>query len=105
VEAPQLQTHFEEYEDQGLMIVTLLVEKYDGTPPEQSDLEGWALDYGQTFPVLSDPDWLVTDRFMRRPGENPGHPALPSTSLLGRGMQVLLADRDITEEDILAALE
>ena len=80
------------------MIVTLILETYDEVPPNQEDLQDWANEYGQTFPVLSD-TLLVTHRFAMR-----GEASLPSQSLIGPGGEVLVADGDVSEEDIEAVL-
>ena len=94
-----MQTWYEKYQDQGLMVVSLITETYDRVPPEQEDLQAWAAEYGQTFPVLSDAIDVV-ERFSDRPGVS-----LPSHSLIGPGGRVIVADGDVTEEDIVAALE
>ena len=80
------------------MVITLLTENGDSAPPTQSDLASWANQYGQTFPVLSDGNWLV-NRFSRR-----GSVSLPSISLLGEGAQVIIPDGDPEEADIMQAL-
>jgi len=100
---------YEKYRDQGLMVITLLTEtqrKTDaGVPiaPNQNDLADWASQYGQTFPVLSDGDWLA-NRFSRRGGSSGATVSLPSISLLGPGAVVIIADGDPEESDIQQAL-
>jgi len=76
------------------------VENYVNEVPNQSELEEWASEYAQQFPVLSDSDWAVTERFVDRPG----HPSLPRGTLLGPGA-VVLGNGEITEQDILDALQ
>jgi len=90
---------YQAHREQGLMIITMLLENDDETPPNQAELQQWATQYGQTFPVLSDAE-PVTNRFSARGGEV----SLPSHTLLGPGGVVLIADGDATEADILAAL-
>jgi len=80
------------------MVITLLTENYEMVPPNQEELALWADEYQQTFPVLSDGD-PVALRFTAR-----GSLSLPSHTLIGPGGEVLIADGDVTEEDILAAL-
>ncbi len=90
---------YQEHKDEGLMIVTLLMENYDKEPPSQSELVEWAEQYEQTFPVLSDAP-RVADRFTER-----GEVSLPSHSVIGPGAEVLVADGNVTEEEILGLLE
>ncbi|MDP6931301.1 MAG: hypothetical protein QGG40_00225, partial [Myxococcota bacterium] len=70
----------------------------DNVPPDQEELELWATTYGQTFPVLSDSE-PVALRYTER-----GTLSLPSHSLIGPGAEVLIADGDVTEDDVVAAL-
>jgi hypothetical protein len=94
-----MQELYEQYRAQGLMVITLITENGMSEPPTQSDLDSWAMQYGQTFPVLSDGDWLA-NRFSRRGGTV----SLPSISLLGIGAEVLIADGDPEASDIEQAL-
>ncbi len=80
------------------MIVTLITENYQYLPPNQEELNQWADEYGQTFPVLSDSE-SVALRFTAR-----GSLSLPSHTLIGPGAEVLIADGDVEESDIVAAL-
>jgi len=89
---------YEEYSDQGFMAITLITENYAGEPPTQEELNTWASDYGQTFPVLSDAE-PVALRYTERDSLS-----LPSISLFAPGAEILIADGDVSEEDIIAAL-
>ncbi len=89
---------YEDYVDQGFMAITLITENYQQEPPSQDDLNTWADEYGQTFPVLSDAE-PVALRYTERDSLS-----LPSISLLGPGAELLVADGDIDEDDIIAAL-
>ena len=80
------------------MAITLITENYETEPPSTEQLQEWADEYGQTFPVLSDAD-PVALRYTTRPTLS-----LPSISLLGPGGVVLIADGDVTEEHIVDAL-
>jgi peroxiredoxin len=80
------------------MAITLITENYELDPPSTEQLQEWADEYGQTFPVLSDAD-PVALRYTTRPTLS-----LPSISLLAPGGLVLIADGDVSEDDILAAL-
>jgi len=103
-----MQTWYETYKDQGLIVVALLVEAASGVPPVPDDLAVWAdsEDYGQgqTFPVLADPGWIENTctiaRFSIR-----DHPSLPSTTLLGPGAVVLMPDGEVHEQDLIDALQ
>ena len=77
----------------------MLTENYDSEAPSRAELEEWANVYGQTFPVLADVDWTVTDRYSAR-----GRPALPTMSLVGPGAELLVAVTQLTEEEVAAAL-
>jgi len=79
-------------------VIQIITETNDGVPPEQEDLEEWATEFGQTFPVVSDVDDVAL-RYTER-----GQLSLPSKTLIGRGAEILIADGDPTEADILAAL-
>ena len=78
--------------------MTLLVETDESTPPLQEDLATWMNDYGQTFPVLSDPNWDVISRYSERT------PSLPSHTLIGRGGEIRIASQPVSEDDIISAL-
>jgi len=78
--------------------LTLITETYEEEPPDQADLQTWANEYNETFPVLSDGNEEI-DRYSIR-----GDVSLPSHTLIGPGAVVLIADGDITEEDIVNAL-
>ncbi len=80
------------------MIISLITETYDLVPPNTEELNLWADEYGQTFPVLSDAE-PVAERFTDR-----GSLSLPSHTLLGPGAVVLVADGVVEEDAILDAL-
>jgi hypothetical protein len=94
-----MQTWYEAYKDQGLMVISLFTEVELDLAPGASDLDQWANTYGQTSPVVSDVDWAVVSRFTDRPP-----PFLPSTTLLGPGATVILADQDVTGQTVIKAL-
>jgi hypothetical protein len=81
-----------------LILISLITETYDLVPPNTEELNLWADEYGQTFPVLSDAE-PVAERFTSR-----GSLSLPSHTLIGPGAVVLIADGDVGVEDILEAL-
>ena len=59
----------------------------------------WVDTYGLTHPVVADPDFGVTTRFVD--GNSIG---LPSLSLLGPGAEVLIRNSWVTASDIESAL-
>ena len=64
------------------------------------DLNTWANEYNETFPVVSD-----GENYIHTFGKKGGQVALPSHTLIGRGMKILMADVEITEDDIVSALK
>ncbi len=58
-ESAGLETLYETYKDQGLMILDLELQNADGGTPVQADLETWATTYSLTFPVLSDSSEII----------------------------------------------
>ena len=85
----------------------MLTENYDGVPPTQADLNIWADQYGQTFPVVSDGERYIHSFGIKREGEGGTGPlavGLPSHTLLGPGAELIVVDGEVTEEDIEATL-
>lgn len=52
--APEGQAHWEEYSEQGLITVAVMLETNSGATPGQEDAARWAETYGLTHPVLAD---------------------------------------------------
>ena len=50
--AIELQDTVDSYSNDGLRYITVLIDNSQGNPPTQSELEGWASDYGITEPIL-----------------------------------------------------
>ncbi len=90
---------YETYKDQGLLVITLLVENYDNTAPTVEELNTWVDEYAITHPVVSDADWEVVESYSER-----GRPALPSHTLIAPGMEILVASGKVEEADVVAAL-
>ena len=99
-EAPTLEPLYQEHKDQGLMIMTLLIENYDGEPPDQQDLNTWADEYAQTFPVLSD----AQTQIHAYSAKGKDTVKLPMDILIGPGAEVLVVMDTVNLEDVLAAL-
>ncbi len=90
---------YETYKDEGLIIVTLLVETLGGDTPTVDDLNVWVDEYEITHPVVSDPEWSVVERYSPR-----DRPALPTHSLIKPGMEIVVAAGQVNEAAIEAVL-
>ena len=66
-------------------------------PADGDDAAQWANDLGVTHPVVADPYWSIGDLYEV-------DWSIPSLTLIGPGMEVLIEDGWITEDDIEAAL-
>ena len=73
------------------MVFTLILENYDYASPSVSDLAGWASNFGLTHPVLADPGTAVGYSYIGTTGVT--SIGLPSTQLLGPGMEVLAVNQ------------
>jgi len=92
-----LQSLYESYADQGLIVLLLLSEDLTGDPPDTAELSAWADDSGLSFPVLNDGEWKVGGRY-----EQDG--AIPSMTLLAPGGTIVSLDSDVDASDIEAVL-
>lgn len=90
---------YDEYEAQGFMVITLVAENYDEQPPTRAELMIWAAAHGIQHPVVADPYYEVTGRYVQ--GSSIG---LPSMTLLGPGAELLSLDTPVDESDIVANL-
>lgn len=98
-EAPDLQALYQAYEDQGFLVITLLGENLFGGSPSQAERQQWADAAGLTHPVVADPGWQVTARFI-----SGSTIALPTMHLIGPGAEVLVRDSWISEGTVAANL-
>ncbi len=88
----------DKYEDQGLIIITLLAENSYGGTPSQADLEDWEAEAGYSgAPVLADPGWGTESKY-----EQDGY--IPTVSLLGPGAEMLIKDVNVSESQIKQVL-
>lgn len=94
-EAPGLEDLYQTYKDDGFIVITLLGENLAGSAPSQSELEDWADQFGLNHPVVADPGYGVTTRFV-----DGGNIGLPSMSLLLDGAEVRYRDTSITEDQV-----
>lgn len=80
-------------------MITLLGENISGRTPSVEDLADWADTFGLHHPVVADPNWQVTARFVD------GYSiALPSMQQLAAGMEILRRDTQVSESQIRGAL-
>jgi len=81
------------------MVVTLIVENAESEPPTVDELNEWVDYAGATHPVVSDPEWEVVLSYALRDWT-----VLPSQTLIAPGMEIIVADGPVEEDDILALL-
>jgi peroxiredoxin len=98
-EASELASIYDQYADDGFIVITLLGENSAGQSPSRGDLQTWADAFGIDHPVVADPGFGVGARFVTG-----GSLYLPSTSLLGDGAVVIKRDSYISTNDITGAL-
>jgi len=98
-EASELASVYNQYADDGFIVITLLGENTFGSTPSRSDLQTWADSFGIDHPVVADPGFGVGSRFV-----SGGSLYLPSTSLLSDGAVVIKRDSYVSTNDITGAL-
>ena len=98
-EAPGLEALYQQYKNDGFIVITLLGETNSGATPTQADLEQWANSMGITHPVVADTNFMVTSSFVT--GNTIG---LPSMDLIGAGGEILYTDSWISEGQISSNL-
>ena len=91
--APALETQYQNYKDQGFMPIYIIAEDSDGNATTTEDASDWARTFGLSFPVLTDSDWIIGNRFEL-------DYYIPSYTLIGPGMEVIKIDADISDTDI-----
>ena len=79
-------------------MITLLGQNLNNQTPSQAELLSWANTYGLNHPVVADPNWGVTSRYVS------GSFGLPSMHQLGAGAEVLQRATYIDENEVIAAL-
>ena len=89
--APELEALYQQYKDQGLIVITSM------TGGAAVDTLAWAETYGLTAPVVADAPANLAGEW--------GVSAIPSQHLIGRGGVILQTNQyHIGEETILEAL-
>lgn len=97
--APALEALYKKYDQDGFIVISLMGENSNGGTPSRADLQSWANQLGVTHPVLADPNWEVTTRYLRTSSIY-----LPTESLLGPGAEVIKKDTDVRDSDVRNAL-
>ncbi|MCO4746993.1 MAG: hypothetical protein KC912_19500 [Proteobacteria bacterium] len=90
---------YQQYKDQGFIVITLLAQTNSQQTPTQADLQLWADTYSLNHPVVADPNFGVTGRFI-----DGNTIALPSMTLLSAGAQVVSRDSWVTGSQVAANL-
>jgi peroxiredoxin len=98
-EAPNLEGWFKKFEDKGFIVITLLGQNLAGGTPTKQELGEWADTFGLTHPVVADPGWGVTGRFVDGTTIN-----LPAMHQMAAGMEVLRRDTVVGEDQVRDAL-
>ncbi len=80
-ETPSLQADlWEEYRDEGFVLIQLLVEDADYNPANQDDALAWRDEFDVTYIVCPDPDWSLKKYFLEE--------TLPFNMLLDKQMNI-----------------
>ena len=80
-----MESLYQDWQSDGLIVITLLGQNTNRATPSQSDLAAWANQFGLTHPVVADPNWQITTRYVD--GSTIG---LPAIHVIGAGSEVLL---------------
>ena len=89
---------YQQFIDQGFLIITLLAEDAGGQPADAELSERWADRFGLTFPVLADPGWGESNKYEQDFG-------IPTFHLLGRDLTIRILDGYVSEQAIQDALD
>jgi len=93
-----LETLYQNYKDQGFIVIYAMAENSAGATPTTEELSAFSAEHGLTFPVVADSGWGIGNRFEQ---DN----AIPTYNLLGPGMQVVQVDGGhINDADVEALL-
>ncbi len=97
--AKHTEATWQDYKDQGFVLVTILAENLEGEDPTVEDLEFWAETFGITAPILGDPG-----KQWSRQGMNEGDP-YPLLMVLDRDLVVRERVNAFTDAAVRAAIE
>ncbi|MCB9741455.1 MAG: TlpA family protein disulfide reductase [Alphaproteobacteria bacterium] len=95
-ETGSLQALYEEKRDRGLIVIQALAENAESQDPTQEELQGWADNYGLSYPVVADPGWAVNNRYEQDNG-------IPTHVLIAPGGELIAVD-DYNAESMIDEL-
>lgn len=95
--APEAEEHYQEYRDEGFLVLHWLGEDANGQPATEDTAARWAETHGLHFPVLADPNWSVGNPIERDNN-------IPTFHLIGRDMTLRVIDGFVGTSQIEAAL-
>ena len=93
-EAPAIEAASVDLADDGVVVLSVMMEDVGGAPPETAELMAWVDEYAITHPVLAGPGELA-------PYINGGYPTLP---VIGRDMTIVKGDNFPFNEGYLSTL-
>ncbi len=93
-EAPAIEAASVDLADDGVVVLSVMMEDVGGAPPETAELMDWVDEYAITHPVLAGPGELA-------PYINGGYPTLP---VIGRDMTIVKGDNFPFNEGYLSTL-
>ena len=85
--------------------MTLIAENSDYGDPSLEDLQEWASTYNITHPVLADPGFSETLKYLRADPSFTGSIGLPTKQLLAPGMVVNMVNEQVQRSDVEALIE
>lgn len=97
-EAAQLEALYQQYKNQGFIILTVLIEDATGGQPDAADCAYWADTYGLTFPVLYDVNYSVWYLFNTTN-------YIPLNLIIDRNMIIRYKDTGYFETEIRSMIE
>jgi len=91
--APEAQEKYEEYREQGFVVINLLLDGLDDADgdgyPDEPDLNRWQNerddDVELTFPVIGDHDRSITEHY----GPESGGSSIPNFTIIGRDLEIV----------------
>lgn len=97
-EAPEMESFFQQYKDQGLMVITLLGENNEGGAADADTVAEWVEAYGLNYAVVQDPSFSVSwsDGYLTG--------SLPGMNLLAPGLEIVKLADWVYEDDIQGVL-
>lgn len=95
---------YQQYQDRGLVVITLVIADENDSPATQEDAAEWANDYSLSFPVLADPNNTGWNYIQTDPNIQ-GSYGLPNKQLLSPGLSVEIVNGGVSEGDFTPFLD